>query len=64
MLNFKRELIKLWKTHYIDTNPIKHHIRLNISSKTNKNLTKSLVKKKPSMKMLVHMNSLHTTIPE
>ncbi|CAF1255117.1 unnamed protein product [Rotaria sordida] len=55
MLNFKRELKSLWEKHYIDNSPIKHNIQLKIGTRSNKNLTQLLVKKKPPKAMLMNV---------
>ena len=55
MLNFKRELKNLWDKHYIDNNPMKHDVRLNIGTRSNNNLNQLLVKKKPPKVMLMNV---------
>jgi len=57
MLNFNRELKKLWKEHYIDNNPVKHNVHLKIGTRSSKNLNQLLVKKKPPRSMLTNVIS-------
>ena len=55
MLNFQRELKSLWQKHYIDNNPLNNNVRLKIGTRSNRNLTQLLVKKKPPKAMLMNV---------
>jgi hypothetical protein len=54
MLEFKEELRRLWKKHYIYKGSPMSNIRLTISSGTNKSLHQLLVNKRPPRKMLTN----------
>ncbi|CAF1657088.1 unnamed protein product, partial [Didymodactylos carnosus] len=42
----------LWQKHYVDNNPQMRNVRLSVNSKSNRNLTQLLVKKKPPKELL------------
>lgn len=53
-LKFQKELNNLWKTYYLDNNPIRQNLQLKIGTRSNKSLHQLLVKKKPSKTMLLN----------
>jgi hypothetical protein len=64
MLNFTRELKKLWEKHYIGNNPTEHNVRLKIGPRSNRNLNQLFVKKKPPKSMLMNVvpeQTIHRT---
>jgi hypothetical protein len=61
MLNFKRELKSLWEKHYINNNPLNNNVRLNIGTRSNRNLNQLFVKKKPPKAMLINVKPEHAT---
>ncbi len=54
MLQFKRELHRLWKKYYIYNGSPMNNVKLKISTQGNKSLNQLLIKKKPPRSMLVN----------
>jgi len=61
MLQFKRELRRLWEKYYIYKGSRMNNVRLQIGTRSNKSLCQLLVKKKPPKKMLTDVTLRETT---
>jgi hypothetical protein len=61
MLQFKRELRRLWEKYYIYPGSRMNNVRLQIGTRSNKSLCQLLVKKKPPKNMLTNITSTATT---
>jgi hypothetical protein len=60
MLQFKRELRRLWEKYYIYNGSRMNNVRLQIGTRTNKSLCQLLVKKKPPKSMLIDVTLRET----
>ncbi len=60
MLQFKRELHRLWEKYYIYNGSRMNNVRLQIGTRTNKSLCQLLVKKKPPKSMLIDVTLRET----
>lgn len=60
MLQFPKELRRLWKQYYIYKGSPLNAVSLNIRPRTNQSLCQLLVKKNPSKKILQNINPIHT----
>jgi hypothetical protein len=61
MLQFKRELRRLWEKYYIYPGSRMNNVRLQIGTRSNKSLCILLVKKKPPKSMLTDVTLRETT---
>ena len=61
MLQFKRELRRLWNEYYLYPGSLMNNVRLQIGTRSNKSLCQLFVKKKPPKSMLIDAKLRETT---